>query len=122
MTSASAVQAAAVAAASGWGLACMSGYGVVALHLPLYPWPLLGLPLYPVILVYGVLRYRVLVANAWARRAVAWALLVGAAGLLAAGVGAAVPLLRLPGGEWLSGVAAAAQDWVGKRLADSGKT
>ncbi len=38
----------------------MAGYGIAALHLPLYPWPLLGLPLYPVILVYGILRYRVL--------------------------------------------------------------
>ena len=55
-----------------------------------------------------MLRYRVLVANAWARRALAWTLLVGMAGLLAAAVGAAVPLLRLPGGAWLSGAVAAA--------------
>ncbi len=100
-------QVAAVMASSSWGLACMSGYGIAALHLPLYPWPLLGLPLYPVILVYGVLRYRVLVANAWARRALVWTLLVGVAGLLAAMVGAAVPLLALPGGAGLSGVVAA---------------
>ena len=100
-------QVAAVAASSAWGLACMSGYAIPALDLPFYPWPLLGLPLYPVILVYGVLRYQVLVANAWARRALAWTLLVGAAGLLATAVGAAVPLVRLPGTEWLSGVAAA---------------
>lgn len=100
-------QMAALMASSGWGLACMSGYGIVALHLPFYPWPLLGLPLYPVILVYGVLRYRVLVANAWARRALAWTLLVAVAGLLATAVGVAVPLLALPGGAWVSGVVAA---------------
>ncbi len=100
-------QVAAVTASSAWGLLCMSGYAVPALGLPYYPWPLLGLPLYPVILVYGVLRYRVLVANAWARRALGWTLLVGLAGLLAGGIGALVPFLRLPGAEWLSGVVAA---------------
>ena len=100
-------QIAAIATSSAWGLACMSGYAVPVLGLPFYPWPLLGLPLYPLILVYGVLRYRVLVANAWARRALGWTLLVGLAGLLAGGIGAAVPLLRLPGAEWLSGVVAA---------------
>ena len=99
-------QVAAVTASSAWGLLCMSGYGIPALGLSVYPWPLLGLPLYPVILVYGVLRYRVLIANAWARRALGWTLLVGLAGLVAGAIGAAVPLLRLPGAEWLSGVVA----------------
>ena len=82
-------QLAAVVVSSAWGLLCMSGYGIVALDLPMSPWPLLGLPLYPVILVYGILRYQVLLSNAWARRALGWTLLVGAAGL----VMAAVPLL-----------------------------
>ena len=82
-------QLAAVIVSSAWGLLCMSGYGVVALDLPMSPWPLLGLPLYPVILVYGILRYQVLLANAWARRALGWTLLVGAAGLIVA----ALPLL-----------------------------
>jgi signal transduction histidine kinase len=84
-------QLAAIIAASGWGLLCMSGYGIVAWRLPFKPWPLLGLPLYPVMLVYGILRYELLVANAWARRALAWALLVAIAGLITA----AVPLLPL---------------------------
>ncbi|HEY4250493.1 MAG TPA: HAMP domain-containing sensor histidine kinase [Roseomonas sp.] len=95
-------QALAVAAASGWGAACMAGYGVLVLRLDAYPWPLLGLPLYPVILVYGVLRYHVLVANAWARRALAWALLAGIAALVLA----AVPALT-PSGPLLSGALAA---------------
>ena len=100
-------QVAAIMGSSAWGLLCMAGYAVPILGLPFYPWPLLGLPLYPVILVYGVLRYRVLVANAWARRALGWTLLVGLAGLIAGGLGVAVPLLRVPGAEWLSGVVAA---------------
>jgi signal transduction histidine kinase len=85
-------QALAVAAASGWGAACMAGYAVAALQLDLYPWPLLGLPLYPLILVYGVLRYQVLVANAWARRALAWTLLV-AVGAVVVGLASLVPVL-----------------------------
>lgn len=95
-------QALAVAAASGWGAACLAGYGALALRLDIYPWPLLGLPLYPVILVYGVLRYRVLVANAWARRALVWALLAGIAALVLAAVPALTPL-----GPLLSGALAA---------------
>lgn len=96
-------QSAAVALSCGWGLFCMSGHGIVALHLPFYPWPLLGLPLYPLILVYGMLRYRVFVANAWARRALAWTMLL-ALGLMV------VPLsLLLPvESRWLSGAAVAA--------------
>jgi signal transduction histidine kinase len=82
-------QLAAVTISSGWGLLCMSGYAIVALGLPMAPWPLLGLPLYPVILVYGILRYEVLLANAWARRALGWAILVGVAGLIVA----SLPLL-----------------------------
>ena len=84
-------QLGAVTASSAWGLLCMSGYGIVALDLPMTPWPLLGLPVYPVLLVYGILRYELLVANAWARRAVGWVILVGMAGLLVA----ALPLLPL---------------------------
>lgn len=89
-------QIAAAIASSGWGLVCMSGYGIAAFQLPMPPWPLLGLPAYPVFLVYGILRYELLVANAWARRALGWALLVAAAGLIVA----AVPLL--PVGQGLT--------------------
>jgi signal transduction histidine kinase len=95
-------QLAAVTASCLWGLLCLAGYGIAVLDLPLYPFPLLLLPFYPVILVYGILRYGVFVANAWARRALAWTLLVGL-GLLA------VPLtLLLPlDSRWLSGAAVA---------------
>jgi len=95
-------QLAAVTLSCGWGLMCMSGYGFAALQIPLYPWQVLAVPAYPVILVYGILRYRVFVANAWARRALAWTILLGA-GLLV------VPLtLLLPvESRWLSGAAVA---------------
>ena len=82
-------QVAAVTASSAWGLLCMTGYGIAAVRLPIAPFPLLGLPIYPVFLVYGILRYELLLANAWARRALGWTILVGIAGLVVA----AVPLL-----------------------------
>ena len=93
---------AALMTASAWGLLCMSGYAIAALDLPIYPWPLLLLPLYPVILVYGIMRYRVFVANAWARRAIVWTTLVG----LALTVVALVPLLPIQGdyGRVTSGI------------------
>ena len=92
-------QISAVALSCGWGLMCMSGYAFAALAIPLYPWQVLALPAYPVILVYGILRYQVFLANAWARRALAWTLLLGL-GLLA------VPLsLLLPvDSRWASGL------------------
>jgi signal transduction histidine kinase len=74
------------------------------LDLPLYPFPLLGLPLYSLILVYGILRYGVFVANAWARRALVWALLLA----LGAVVVAVTPLLLPFESRWLGGLAVAA--------------
>ena len=113
-------QVEAVCTSSALGMACMAGYAAPAIGWDVYPWPLLALPLYPVILVYGILRYRVLVANAWARRAVAWTLLTGMAALVVA----LVPLLPLEGvaGRWVSGalVAAACLGLAGpaRRLAE----
>lgn len=96
-------QVAALMVSCAWGLLCMSGYGFAAAQVPVYPWQVLALPAYPVILVYGILRYQVFVANAWARRALVWTLLLGA-GLLV------VPLaLLLPvESRWASGVLVAA--------------
>lgn len=97
-------QIAAVTASCLWGLLCLSGYGLVLLRLPVFPFPLLLLPLYPVILVYGVLRWGVFVANAWAGRALVWTLLL-AVGL---GIVGLMPLLLPFESRWLSGVAVAA--------------
>lgn len=96
-------QIAAVTASCLWGLLCLAGYGIAVLDLPIYPFPLLGLPLYSLILVYGILRYGVFVANAWARRALVWALLLA----LGAVVLALTPLLPLES-RWLGGLAVAA--------------
>ena len=96
-------QVAAVTASCIWGLLCLSGYGLVLLQSPVYPYPLLLLPLYPVILVYGILRYGVFVANAWAGRALVWALLLA----MGAGIVALMPLLLPFESRWLSGLAVA---------------
>jgi signal transduction histidine kinase len=77
--------------ASSWGALCMAGYGFPALGIDLYPYPLLFLPAYPLILVYGILRYQLMIVNAWARRALAWTLLAGLGSTLIAGL-AALPL------------------------------
>lgn len=96
-------QIAAVTASCLWGMVCLTGYGIAVLDWPVYPFPLLGLPLYSLILVYGILRYGVFVANAWARRALVWALLLA----LGALVVALTPLLPLES-RWLGGLAVAA--------------
>jgi hypothetical protein len=44
----------------------------LALGVFFAPWSILALPLYPAILVYGILRYELTLANVWARRAVAY--------------------------------------------------
>lgn len=97
-------QIAAVTASCLWGMVCLTGYGIAVLDLPVYPFPLLGLPLYSLILVYGILRYGVFVANAWARRALVWALLLA----LGAVVVALTPLLLPFESRWLGGLAVAA--------------
>jgi signal transduction histidine kinase len=88
-------QLVAMCLASGWGLLCMSGYGFAPLGIDHYPLPLLLLPLYPLILVYGILRYQLMIVNAWARRALAWALVVGAGSATVIGL-AALPLPFYP--------------------------
>lgn len=97
-------QIAAVTASCLWGIVCLCGYGFAILDWPVYPWPLLGLPLYPLILVYGILRYGVFVANAWARRALVWALLLA----LGAAIVALMPLLLPIESRWIAGLAVAA--------------
>ncbi|MDR3417101.1 MAG: HAMP domain-containing sensor histidine kinase [Nevskia sp.] len=85
-------QLVAMCMASGWGALCMSGYGFPAVGIDLYPLPLLLLlPLYPLFLVYGILRYQLMVVNAWARRALAWTLLVALGSAVVIGL-AALPL------------------------------
>jgi signal transduction histidine kinase len=92
-------QLVAMSMASGWGALCMSGYAFAPLGIDVYPFPLLFLPLYPLILVYGILRYRLMIVNAWARRALGWALVVGLGSAAVIGLAA----LPLPFGASVSG-------------------
>ena len=96
-------QIAAVALSCGWGLMSISGYLFAALNIPQYPWQVLAAPAYPVILVYGILRYRVFVVNVWARRALASALLI----LLCVMVVPLTVLLPMDS-KWLNAVVVAA--------------
>ena len=97
-------QIAAVTASCLWGVVCLCGYGIALLGWPLYPFPLLALPFYPLILVYGILRYDVFVANAWAGRALVWTLLLS----LGAVIVGFMPLLFPLESRWLSGLVVAA--------------
>ncbi|MDR2334127.1 MAG: HAMP domain-containing histidine kinase [Burkholderiaceae bacterium] len=96
-------QIAAVAISCGWGLMAMSGYAFAALQIPIYPWQVLAAPAYPVILVYGILRYRVFVANVWARRALASAILM-ALGVLVVPLAVMLPFES----RWVVAIAVAA--------------
>jgi signal transduction histidine kinase len=69
-------QIAIVMAASVFGLGSVTGLAFPLLGINAYPWPLLLLPFYLAILAYGVLRYELMAANQWARRALTWGLLM----------------------------------------------
>ncbi len=86
-------QGIAVAGSSLLGFVAFSGFLWPAGGAP--PMPVLLLPAYPVALVYGVWRYRVMEVNLWARRGLLGGLVMGAA-LVAAAVIAAF-LLSLAG-------------------------
>lgn len=83
-------QAGAVFVSSGIGLLALTGFAFPALGIEAYPWPVLALPLYSVALVYAVLRHRFMAADVWARRGLAWILLLAGAG------GAAALIATLP--------------------------
>jgi signal transduction histidine kinase len=70
-------QAAAICCSSLIGLISLTGFAFPPLGIDAYPWPVLGLPLYSVALVYGILRYQLMDVNLWARRMLVWLLLMG---------------------------------------------
>ncbi|OXS16744.1 two-component sensor histidine kinase [Zobellella denitrificans] len=82
---------AAMFAAGAWGLLLATSFIFPSLGLYWYPWPMLLLPSYVVLLVYGVVRYQMLEINAWANRALLWtlmtALVMGLIALLSAMAG-----------------------------------
>lgn len=95
-------QIAALFLSCGWGLFAMSGYSFAALNIPFFPWQVLAAPAYPVILVYGILRYSVFVANVWAKRALASAILI-LLGLLVVSFTVALPF----DSKWINAVVVA---------------
>jgi signal transduction histidine kinase len=77
-----------VLSASVIGLSTVVSFAAPLFGVMIAPWSMVALPIYPAILVYGILRYELMAANVWARRAAAYALVVllaaAFAGLLAA--------------------------------------
>jgi signal transduction histidine kinase len=66
------------------GLVPLIGLAFPLLDWRVAPWPLLALPVYPLLLAYAMARYRLMAANRWAARAVAWGALVVLAALASA--------------------------------------
>lgn len=66
---------AAMFVAGAWGLWLATSFIFPSLGLYWYPYPMLLLPSYVVLLVYGVVRYQMLEVNAWANRALLWTLM-----------------------------------------------
>lgn len=58
--------------AGGWGLLLATPVVLPSFGLDWFPYPMLLLPSYPVLLVYGVVRYQMLAVNALANRALLW--------------------------------------------------
>ncbi len=58
--------------AGGWGLLLATSFIFPSLGLNWYPYPMLLLPSYLLLLVYGVVRYQLLAINAFANKALLW--------------------------------------------------
>jgi signal transduction histidine kinase len=58
--------------AGGWGLLLATSFVFPSVGLNWYPYPMLLLPSYLLLLVYGVVRYQVLDINAFANKALLW--------------------------------------------------
>lgn len=54
-----------------WGLFCSSGFVAGSLHADWFPYTMLLLPTYNILLVYGILRYEIAEVNQWVNRALA---------------------------------------------------
>lgn len=56
----------------GWGLLAASGFVFESIGLNIFPYPVLLLPVYTLLLTYGILRYELMDVNVWARRTLTW--------------------------------------------------
>jgi len=108
--------------AGGWGLLLATSFIFPSLGIDWYPYPMLLMPSYVVLLIYGVVRYQILEANAFAKRTLPWlvlmlvllgvmALISGLGAVFGAGPLAAVPVWQL----WLCALLAVAVALLLKR-------
>ncbi|MBF0382857.1 MAG: hypothetical protein HQL69_17690 [Magnetococcales bacterium] len=65
----------AVIGASLWGFLAIAGFFLPSLGVGTFPYLVVLLPGYPVLLVYGLMRYQLMDINVWAQRTVSWLLL-----------------------------------------------
>lgn len=80
-----------------WGSISASGFVFGSVGIELFPYPVLFLPVYPVLLVYGVLRYEFMDVNLWARKSLAWLIVFTLSILAVSLVVAALASLGLKG-------------------------
>jgi signal transduction histidine kinase len=91
-----------VLASSVIGLLTVGSFAAPLFGLYIAPWSILALPIYPAILVYGILRYELMVANIWARRAAAYFLVLLLAAATTALLAAAPLRLVAPSMSYIS--------------------
>lgn len=105
--------------AGGWGLLLATSFVFPSLNIDVFPYPMLLLPSYAILLVYGVMRYQLVEVNQWAQKAINWlALLAGlfviiglfssVAGSLGINALADVPLIQL----WAYSLCVLAVAWM----------
>lgn len=59
-------------AAGGWGFLLATSFILPSLGSNLYPYPMLAMPTYTILLVYSVVRYRLVEVNRWVSQAIQW--------------------------------------------------
>ncbi|WP_163831517.1 sensor histidine kinase [Spartinivicinus ruber] len=105
--------------AGGWGLLLATSFVFPSVNINVFPYPMLLLPSYAVLLVYGVTRYQLVEVNHWARKAINWLALVtglfiaialfsAVAGSIGITAFAEVPLIQL----WLYSLFVLAVAWM----------
>lgn len=59
-------------AVSGWGFSLATSFILPSLKINFFPYPMLALPSYAVLMVYSVMRYRLVEVNRWVSQAIQW--------------------------------------------------
>ena len=58
--------------AGGWGFSLATSFILPSLQIDFFPYPMLALPTYAILLVYSVARYRLVEVNRWGSQALQW--------------------------------------------------